>query len=432
MEARVSGTNHRFNLLLVVFGLGALAARLQAASHGPAFGLATPTLGKGQWSSDTVGMALGTDEGTSYMTREWVGYGITPDLQATLAFPLSQTIDKLASPPRTRFGSMMGAYGDVEGSLLWRFQRRATGVDSRFGSTLMLGGSVPTEDKRGGGGVGTSVNVVAVTGYASRSVYAWLGGGYQRYVERAGDRLGDQPYLSAVVGYRPPMFLHDLPKPDWRIFMESLAEFPHRDQVGGVDRVDTDGEKVLIGPSLLGLYGKWGVEAGVLFPVYQRLNGNQPEETYRATLDFTWCTKRKERYDEENDESLTCASDGGGGYAAGDRRGGARVVTLELVEDGGQFRVARAGGRPGDGGRGQPARFGRQSVRPRRRLAPRRTPRQNRHRPVGRLPRLLRAPSSLLLWFSRDHLACTCRQLQQPIRLGKFHCPPQSLQWLRC
>lgn len=221
------------DLMLALLGLSALTSQLQAASHGPAFGLATPTLGKGQWSSDTVGMALDTTEGASYMTREWVGYGITPDLQATLAFPLSPTVDELATPPRTRFGSMMGAFGDVEGSLLWRFQRHATGIGARYESTMMLSGSLPTEDRRGAVGVGPSVNVAAVTGYASRSLYGWVGGGFQRYFERHGGRLGDLPYFSAVFGWRPPIFRHDFPKPDWRIFVESLSEFPQRDHLAG-------------------------------------------------------------------------------------------------------------------------------------------------------------------------------------------------------
>lgn len=275
-------------VLLGLVALCSIATRVQAEGHGPTFGLATPTLGKGQWSSDTIGVALGTDEGTSLMTREWIGYGITEDLQATLGFPLSPTIDKLSSPPRTRVGSMMGAFGDVEGSLLWRFQRHAPAVGSRFESTLMLGGSLPTEDKRGGVNVGPSLNVAAVTGYASRTVYGWIGGGFQRYFEPGNDRLGDLPYASAVFGWRPPIFQQDYPKPDWRIFVESLAEFPQRDRLDGVSRSDSGGEKVLVGPSLLGLYGKWGVEAGVLFPVHQRLNGNQPEETFRAKIVFTW------------------------------------------------------------------------------------------------------------------------------------------------
>jgi len=262
--------------------------QVRAEGHGPAFGLATPTLGKGQWSSDTTVMALGTKKDTSLMTREWVGHGITEDLQATLGFPLSATIDKLSSPPRTRFASMMGAFGDVEGSLLWRFHRQAPGVGSRFETTMILGGSVPTEDKRGGVRVGPSLNEAVVTGYASRTVYGWLGGGFQHYFERGDDRLGDLPYASVVLGWRPPAFRQDYPKPDWRIFGESLAEFPRKDRINGAMDPNSGGEKILVGPSLLGLYGQWGVEVGVLLPVYQRLNGIQPDEKYRIKIVFTW------------------------------------------------------------------------------------------------------------------------------------------------
>jgi hypothetical protein len=263
------------------------ATRLQAEGHGPAFTLAPPTLGQGQWSSDTVGMTLGTHEGTAFMFRETIGYGISEDLQAMLSFPLGPTLDKLTAPPRTRVGAMMGAFGDVESSLLWRFHRQAPAVGSRFESTLQLSGSAPTEDRRGGVLVGPAFHAAAVTGYASRSVYGWAGVGYQRYFERGDDRLGDLPYGSAVFGWRPRYFRQDYPAPDWRLFIEGLAEFPRRDRLNGVSRRDSSGSKLLLGPSVLGLYGNWGVEAGFLFPVAQDLNGRQIEERFRAKIVFT-------------------------------------------------------------------------------------------------------------------------------------------------
>lgn len=256
--------------------------------HGPVFGLATPTLGREGWSSDTVAMSLTTGEGTTYMFREMIGYGITEDVQAALTFPLAPPIDRLKAPPRTRVGSMMGAFGDVEGSLMWRFHRQATGIGSRFESTLFAAGSLPTEDRRGGVKVGPSVHLAAVTGYASRTVYGWVGGGYQRYFSEGRDRLGDLPYLSAVFGWRPPLFRHDYPKPDWRLFIEGLAEFPQRDRIEGVKNPNSGGNKVLVGPSVLGLYGKWGVAAGILFPIHQDTHGEQIEEQFRAKLVFTY------------------------------------------------------------------------------------------------------------------------------------------------
>ncbi|MDE1975682.1 MAG: hypothetical protein KGI84_00300 [Elusimicrobia bacterium] len=256
--------------------------------HGPAFGLATPTLGEGSWTNDAAVMTLTNSQGSSAMFRDMVGYGVTPDLQVNVSGPLSPTLGNLRRPPRTRVGAMMDAADEVEGSLMWRFQRRAPAVGERYESTAFLSGGLPTEGARGGVQVGPEVNAALVTGYASRTIYWWLGGGWQRHFSSGGDRLGDLPYISAVFGWRPLMFRRDYPKPDWRLFIESLGEFPGKDKIGGVLNPDSGGTKFLLGPSALGLYGSWGVEAGILFPVYQQLNGTQNRELYRTIFDFTY------------------------------------------------------------------------------------------------------------------------------------------------
>ncbi len=265
-----------------------LPATAGAEGHGPVFGLATPTLGDGQWSSDTGLMQMRTDEGSRFMARETLGYGVTEDLQANLSIPLGRGGDQFMQPPRTRFGSMMGAFGDLEASLFWRFHRVAPAIGTRYESTVILGASVPTEERRSGVKVGPSLNLGLVTGYASRTWYWWIGGGMHRYFEDSGDRLGSLDYLSAVVGYRPPLFRQDYPKPDWRVFVEALAERAEKNQVGGQGNPNSGGRKLLVGPSVLGLYGKWGVSGGVLFPVEQDLNGMQAEEKYRAKFVLTY------------------------------------------------------------------------------------------------------------------------------------------------
>ena len=98
-------------------GLWSLAtAPAFGAGHGPAFALATPTLGEGTWSSDTSVMNLTTDEGKAYMIREMLAYGITEDLTASLSVPLAPGADglKLDNPPRTRGQAMMGGFGEVD------------------------------------------------------------------------------------------------------------------------------------------------------------------------------------------------------------------------------------------------------------------------------------------------------------------------------
>ena len=259
-----------------------------AEGHGPAFGLATPTLGQGQWSSDTVVMNLETEEGTRTMAGEMLGYGITEDLQAVLTFPVARTGDALTQPPRIRGGAMMPALRDVEGQLLWRFRREAPSIGTRRESAALFGASVPTDDRRGGVEVGPSLSGGIVTGYASRTVYWWVGGGYQYYFEDGNDRLGDLTYLTAVFGWRPPVFRGDYPKPDWRIFVEALAEHSGKHRNDGMADPNSGGMKRLAGPSVLGLFGSWGVEAGMLFPVSEDMNGTQPEEKYRAKLVLTY------------------------------------------------------------------------------------------------------------------------------------------------
>lgn len=277
----------------VVRGLCAIAFAVsmpfsaQAEGHGPLFGLATPTLARGQWSSDTTATRLETERESMDVFREMLGYGLTEDLQASLTFPLAQRNENMMSS-RTRTGSMMGAASDVEASLLWRFHRTAPDVGMRRESTLFLAVSEPGDGERRGVNVGNGINLAAVTGFASRVTYWWLGAGVQHYLENGNEQLGDVYYASAVFGWRPPLFRQDYPKPDWRVFIEGLAEHTERDRVGGRPVSASGGQTVLVGPSVLGLYGRWGIEAGALWPISQSLNGNHPEERYRAKLVFTY------------------------------------------------------------------------------------------------------------------------------------------------
>lgn len=273
----------------IVAGLYTVAVPVvHAEGHGPIFGLATPTLGEGQWSSDTAVMRFAAEEDTAVMFREMLGYGITPDLQFSLTFPIGRT-DDLMMPPNTRTGSMMAGFSDVEAGLLWRFHRIAPDVGKRRESTLIMSVLAPGEDNRRRGiDVTYGIHLGAVTGYASRSTYWWTGGGIQLRKEENGDRLGNLYYLTGVFGWRPPVFRGDYPKPDWRVFVEAVAEFAERDRDNGMSVANTGGQRVLLGPSMLGLFGAWGIEGGVLFPVAQSLNGNQVEEDYRAKLVVTY------------------------------------------------------------------------------------------------------------------------------------------------
>jgi hypothetical protein len=276
----------RYQKTALALSLLLLASSAWADGHGPAFALATPTLGQGQWSSDTAAMADGTGMGTAVMYRELIGYGIGPDLQANLSVPLAQS-GMPDAMPRSSEG-MMGSGKDIEGSLLWRFQRRATGVGERYESSLLVSAWDSRDADVEGLPAGQGISAAAVTGHASRTTYWWLGGGAQHYFANRGTQLGDLYYLTAVWGWRPPYFQHDYPAADWRMFVEAVGEASGHNEINGTPVADSGGRKLFAGPSMLGLFGAWGVEGGVLFPVSQSLNGAQPKEHYRSKLVFTY------------------------------------------------------------------------------------------------------------------------------------------------
>ncbi len=273
--------------ILIIFGMILTATQLVAQGHGPIFGLQTPTLAEGGINFNVAGMSMATQEEASYMLRYNFFYGITEDVQLTVTTPT--VIESMEDAPRTRGGSNMPSNGDIEASLWYRFFSNAFGVGKRFESTVILGASAPTEDFRAGVQVGNSLHAAINTGYASRTWYAWIGGGYQHYFERNDQQLGDLPYASLVIGYRPEIFKGDYPKPDWRIFVESLAEFPGDNKIDGeFIATDVRSKKVLVGPSILGLTGPWGFSLGALFPVLQDLTPNMPNEKYRVSLNISY------------------------------------------------------------------------------------------------------------------------------------------------
>lgn len=279
-----------FSLFVLALAVILVSPELVASGHGPVYGLATPTLGKGGWSLDAAIMVR-SEEGDreSVMARPMVGYGITEDLQLSFSVPVPLYREEGLQPERAM--AMMPGTPDMEFMVNWRFHREGTDVGARFESTAFFGLEYPTDAVRAG--VRTSPGVLGgvVTGYASRSIYAWAGGLYQRSMSPRGttaDHIGDLGMVSLVFGYRPHVFRQELPHPDWRLFVEAIGEWRQPDVRNGIELPNRGGEQVFIGPTVLGLYGPWGISGGPVFPVYSDLNGDQPEENYRFVVNFTY------------------------------------------------------------------------------------------------------------------------------------------------
>lgn len=277
------------HLTRVLLALAAGTSLAAAQGHGPVYGLSTPTLGTGGWSIDIGTMGRWVGDTRMLMLRPMVSYGITEDLQISASFPMPLYVPQGLRPAHGM--SRMPMSPDVEFLLGWRFHRTGTAVGSRFESTIFIGFDYPTDPVRAGVRTSPGLYGAVVTGYASRTVYAWAGGLVRRYMTPTGnssDHPGDVVMYSLVLGYRPPPFQKDVPHPDWRVFIEAFGERAARDVIAGARQTNTGGHQIFIAPTVLGLYGSWGISGGPAFPVYGRLNGSQPRESLRFAVITTF------------------------------------------------------------------------------------------------------------------------------------------------
>jgi hypothetical protein len=63
----------------------------------------------------------------------------------------------------------------------------------------------------------------------------------------------------------------EYPKPDLRFFVEATGESNGRGRAAGRPVTNSGGQILFVGPTSLLLYKAFGVEGGVLLPVYQKI-----------------------------------------------------------------------------------------------------------------------------------------------------------------
>jgi hypothetical protein len=274
--------------LVGFLALGALvfaAAPAVASGHGPVFGAATPTLGRGGWSIDQAWtLRAGDEDERQQMLKTMLSFGITENLQISGSFPLAMSDGRLAP---ARMMSAMSSDREFEGLVAYRFQRRPVGIGGRQESTFYVGGTGPLESRRNGIGVGPSVEAGGSTGYASRAHYIWIGGGVQHFFERGGEQFGESRLLTLVYGYRPGPLRTEAGKPDLRFFVEATGEDRTAAGPSGVGSVG-ETRTIFVGPTSLLLYKAIGVEAGVLFPAYQTVPAGSVRERVRIAVNVAY------------------------------------------------------------------------------------------------------------------------------------------------
>jgi hypothetical protein len=265
--------------------LFAIAPTIEAADHGPVFGLATPTNPQGGWSFD---LGVNGRSGVTSTLEAELSYGLTQNIKLAVSAPVVFQADPL---PRSSVTTNTPIGGDFSGLVWWRFKKKDF-AGKRIETTAVGGALAPGPQLEAGvyrglhSGPGYLAGVV--TGLASRSQYVWVGTSYQRYTESKGDRRPDLLTYTAVYGYRPLSWRTDYPRWDWRIFGEFTGERSGLLQRQNLELPGSGANQMFFGPSLLGVYRAIGLEAGIQFPVYRDAGPLYPKERYRFAVNFAY------------------------------------------------------------------------------------------------------------------------------------------------
>ncbi len=253
---------------LVLFCALAWSTGAWATDHGPVFGYATPVNSQGEVSYDTGIYGRNGAQGTQFSTGSAFGYGVTPHLTLTASLP---AVFGSGALPESRM--MPGSEWTAGAS--WRFLHSVTSVGKRLESTASLNLVVPglqadsgllSQLHRAPGLAG-----VVATGYASRSQYLWLGGGYTGFAEAAHDRRPGTASWSAVYGYRPAKLRRGYDQWDYRGFAELTAEHTGDARTDGATIPGSSTTTVWLGPSVLAIFKNIAIEGGVQAPVYREV-----------------------------------------------------------------------------------------------------------------------------------------------------------------
>jgi hypothetical protein len=262
-----------------------MASVAYGASHGPVFGLATPTNSQGEWSFDLGTFGRNAASGSQVSARGLIAYGFTPHL--TLSVTVPGVIGSATLPP-TRI--QPGA--DFDSTLAWRFHHNTTRIGTRFESTAFAGLVVPGPQANLRGVIHTNNTpgnmVGAVTGMASRSHYAWLGATFTHFYERDHNQRPNVFDYSLVCGYRPPKWRKEADKWDWRLFAEMVGERSGPFLQSGANVPGSEAHQLFLGPSALGIYRNYTVSFGAQAPVYRSVGPVFPKERARFAVNFSY------------------------------------------------------------------------------------------------------------------------------------------------
>lgn len=113
--------------------------------------------------------------------------------------------------------------------------------------------------------------------------YPWTSAGVILTLRQTdGTKPGNQYLLQGGLGRNIPT------NPSWILLgqIEFNAMFSEHDKIMGITDPDSGGTLVYLGPSFWASNKRWIFQAGILFPIYQHLNGNQNKNHYLAAANI--------------------------------------------------------------------------------------------------------------------------------------------------
>ena len=264
----------------------ALSAPVWAADHGPVFGYATPVNSQGEFSFDTGLFGRNGSRGTQFSTGSQIGYGLTPHLTFTAFLPA--TFDSGSLPESRIFPT-----GEWSAGASWRFFHSVTQVGKRLEATgsvaLVVPGPQPDAGALANVNRAPGVAGTLATGFASRSQYLWLGGGYTGFFEKDGSRRPDTISWSTVYGFRPAKLRRGYNQWDYRGLVEFTGEHTGGVRVQGAIVPDSSSTSLWLGPSVLAIFKDVAIEGGVQGPLFRDVPTSiYGRETVRFALNFSY------------------------------------------------------------------------------------------------------------------------------------------------
>lgn len=269
----------------------ALTSYAFATDHGPVFGYATPVNSQRELSFDTGiygrnGSGRNGLGGTQFSTGSEFLYGVTPHVTVNAFLPATFGSGALTE-------SRMVPSGEWSAGASWRFLHSVTTVGKRIESTASLGVVVPGPQPDSGvlGALHRAPGVAGTiaTGYASRSQYAWIGGGYTRFAESSHDRRPDTFSWSGVYGYRPARLRRGYDQWDYRGFAELTGEHTGGVLKGGIVLPRSGSTSLWLGPSVLAIFKNMAISGGVQAPLYRNSSPDvYGRERIRFAINFSY------------------------------------------------------------------------------------------------------------------------------------------------